>query len=154
MFNVTIICQRSPKNVRDKAVDNYFPVGDDQDCILGKNHLPKCLLEEFYWSMSAVNYPEAYKVARIERILVFQKLRKKDHWGHHYPPAGWFRRTQILQNFEETFQRLLQITSRELSIGPVKVIAHLHSRPKLCRKKCLLMSWKAELRTLVQALPL
>lgn len=78
MFNVSIICKRAPKNVGGKAVDKQFPVGDDQGCILGKNNLPKSLLEEFYQSMNAVNYPEAYKVARIERILVFQKLRKKD----------------------------------------------------------------------------
>lgn len=154
MFNVTPICQRAPKNVRDQAVDNYFPVGHDQGSILGKNNFPKLLLEEFYWSMSAVNYPEAYKVARIERILVFQKLKKKDHWGHHYPPAGWLRGTQITQNFEETFQSLLQTTSGELSTEPVKLIAYLHSSPKLSRKKCLLMPWKAELRTLIQALPL
>lgn len=89
--------------------------------------------------MSAVNFPEAYKVARIERILVFQRLKKKDHGGHHYPPAGWLRGTQITQNFEETFQSLLQTTSGELSTEPVKLIAHLHSSPKLSRKKCLLM---------------
>lgn len=48
MFNITIICKRAPKNVGDKAVDNYFPVGDDPACILGKNNLPKFLLKEFY----------------------------------------------------------------------------------------------------------
>lgn len=95
--------------------------------------------------MRPVNYPEAYKVARIERILVFQKLKKKDYWGHHYPPAGWLRGTKILQNFEEAFQSLLQITSGELSIEPVELIAHLHSSPKLYGKK----GWKAELRTLI-----
>lgn len=74
MFNITIICKRALKNVSDKVVDNYIPVGDDPGCILGRNKLPKCLLEEFYSSVSAVNYSEIYKVARIERILVFQKL--------------------------------------------------------------------------------
>lgn len=48
MFNITIICKRAPKNVGDKAVDDYFPVGDDQACILGKNNLRKFLLEKFY----------------------------------------------------------------------------------------------------------
>lgn len=135
MFNVTIICKRAPKNVGSKTADNCFPVGDDQGCILGKNNLPKCLLEKFYWSTNAVSYPEAYKVARIERILVFQKLRKKDHWGHHYPPAEWLRETQILQNFEETFQSLLQIICGELSIGPVKLIAHLHSESQTLQEE-------------------